>query len=511
MGGATLGFALARAGRRVLFVEKGLNLHLPGADRIDGRFVEDRPDFLALQSSQQARQLAQGGRASDDVRDLTRPLYRTTFTPYIGSGTGGSSALYGMVLERMFPIDFETWPIGYDDLRPWYEAVERLYRVRGGPDPLRPSEAGAVLTAPPLSSAGAAIAETLTRRGVHPYRLHVACESRPGCQTCQGYLCGEDCKNDAGRICLAPAVTDHGASLLTECTALALGADRERVQTLECSWRGQPLTLRSTLFVLAAGALATPALLLQSASQDWPTGLANDSGLVGRHLMRHAIDLFVLTGAPTVSDDAPVKELGFNDFYAPDSGKFGTVQSFGRAMPLGYLQNRQGLNGWRLLGRFAPWFWEHYARFPILGAILEDSPSADNYVGVDHAAHQGKRVGVSVQYCLDPADVVRRRRFRRLVEQVLAPLAPRRVRGTTDRHGLGHVCGTCRFGADHRTSVLDRWNRAHGLSNLYVVDGSFFPTSGGTNPALTIAANALRVACHLSSTSDLARRPSGSS
>jgi choline dehydrogenase-like flavoprotein len=74
------------------------------------------------------------------------------------------------------------------------------------------------------------------------------------------------------------------------------------------------------------------------------------------------------------------------------------------------------------------------------------------------------------------------------------------VWGTSDRPAFGHVCGTCRFGTDPASSVLDPWNRAHGLSNLFVVDASFFPTSGGINPALTIAANALRVAYHLQTT-----------
>lgn len=408
-----------------------------------------------------------------------------------------------MVLERLFPIDFAggsrdtAWPIGYDDLRPWYDAAERLYRVRGGVDPLRPCETDGLLPAPAFSPESAAIVERLLQQGVHPYRLHTACEERPGCLTCQGYLCGSECKNDSDRICLRPAVEHYGATLLTECVALSLEANRTAVQRLLCSWRGQRLTVRSKIFVVAAGALFTPALLLNSRNLNWPDGLANDSDLVGRNLMRHAIDLCVLTRAPRLRADVMTKELAFNDLYAAGSDKLGTVQSFGIAAPIEYLRRRPGLNVWRLLGPLAPLMWNRYARKPILGAILEDSPSTENRVVLRGGIAVNGHHRLAVRYGLSVRDDARRRQFRSALRQVLAPFKPIRIRGTTDRPALGHVCGTCRFGVDPKTSVLDPWNRAHGVSNLYVVDASFFPTSGGTNPGLTIAANALRVAYHL--------------
>jgi choline dehydrogenase-like flavoprotein len=414
-----------------------------------------------------------------------------------------------MVLERFFPADFAgglsngtagslqgtRWPIAYEELRPWYDAAERLYRVRGEADPLRPTEAGALLPASDFSREGAVVFSTLVQQGMHPYRVHVACEARDGCGTCQGYLCAAECKNDAARMCVSPAVREYGASLLTECVALTLEAGPASVKHLVCSWRGQRLVLRAKTYVLAAGALLTPAVLLNSKSASWPNGLANHSGLVGRNLMRHAIDLYVLTRAPRLPPGAPTKELAFNDFCG--SEKLGTVQSFGVAMPLGYLRNRPGLNLWRLLGPAAPWLWRHHDRRPILGAILEDSPSIENRVEPRGEPDAARRYRLALRYRLHADDLARRRRFRLVLAKVLAPFKPVRVRGTTDRPALGHVCGTCRFGVDPQTSVLDSCNRAHGLSNLYVVDGSFFPSSGGMNPALTIAANALRVAYHL--------------
>ena len=512
MGGATLGYALAKAGWRVLFVERGLDLHTRNTDRISGRFVEDRAGFRHLSEVEQQRQLALGGRSTDLVDDRSDGRV-ATFTPYLGCGTGGSSALYGTVLERLFPVDFaggaanpadrgsslpDAWPIRYEDLRPWYESAERLYRVHGGADPLRPGEERALLPAPPLSAAGAHVVGTLSRQGVHPYRLHTACE-RDGCRICQGYLCGSGCKNEAAGVCLVPAVEHYDARVLTDCAALFLDADRGRVRRLVCSWRGRRVTLRANVFVLAAGALLTPALLLHSKSPSWPNGLANASGLVGRNLMRHSIDLYVLTKAPALRLDAPAKEVAFNDLYAEGTDKFGTVQSFGTAGPLGYLQNRPGFNLWQLLGPVAPYFWKTFANQPILGAIMEDPPYRQNCVTPQGAIDARGRYRLALRYRLGSADLIRRQRFRKALARVLAPFRPVRAWGTTDRPALGHVCGTCRFGVDAHTSVLDEWNRAHGVSNLYVVDGSFFPTSGGVNPALTIAANALRVADHLQS------------
>jgi len=513
MGGATLGYALAKAGWRVLFLERGLDLRARNSERISDRFVEDSADFRHLSGAEQQRRLALGGRSTDRIDDQSDD-HVATFTPYLGCGTGGSSALYGAVLERLFPVDFargaghpgesgsslpDAWPISYEDLRPWYESAERIYRVRGGADPLRPGEENALLPAPPLSPEGAELFGTLTRQGVHPYRLHTACEQIDGCRTCQGHLCGSSCKNEAAGVCLVPAVEQHGACLLTECVALFLDADRSQVRRLVCSWRGREIELRANVFVLAAGALLTPALLLSSKSPSWPNGLANASGLVGCNLMRHTIDLYVLTKAPALRADTLTKEVAFNDLYATGSDKFGTVQSFGTASPLQYLRTRPGFSLWRLLGPVAPYVWNTFGRQPILGAIMEDLPYAQNRVAPAGPIDSSGRYRLALRYRLGPGDVVRRRQFRRALARVLAPFRPVRAWGTTDRPGLGHVSGTCRFGGDADTSVLDPWNRAHGLSNLYVVDASFFPTSGGVNPALTIAANAFRVASHLQS------------
>jgi choline dehydrogenase-like flavoprotein len=203
--------------------------------------------------------------------------------------------------------------------------------------------------------------------------------------------------------------------------------------------------------------------------------------------MRHAIDLWVLRDAPPLESPGDAKALGFNDLYTCGRSKFGSVQSFGAPPPLEYLQ-RQPIASlvWRL-GPLSRWLWHRYSRAPLLASILEDLPYPENRVeaGADSRPRLHYRPGASEER--------RRRAFRGELRGLLRGLGATLVSGRDAPKALGHACGTCRFGTDPATSVLDRDNRAHQLDNLYVVDASFFPSSAGLNPALTIAANALRV------------------
>lgn len=515
MGGATLGHALARAGRRVLFLDKGT-----ATPDLLGHYAED--DFARAEAPQPAHRaiLARGGRYADQVAD--RSGARTQrFVPFIGAGAGGSSALYGMALERFFPSDFAAeehytvpagaslparWPVSYAEMAPWYDAAERLYRVRGTADPLRADGAREhLMPPPPLTPVAAEMAAHLEGRALHPYRLPQACEFVDGCQGCQGYLCARACKNDANSICLRPALRAHGAQLLDDCDVVALEADRERVTGVVCERRGERLTLRAPIVILAAGALETPRILLQSACAHWPQGLANGSGLVGKYLMRHHIDLYLVEPKTTGSFDNRQKEIAFNDFYLKDGQKLGSVQSFGRLPPAATLAAsladdlRQGPVplAASLFGLARPFVTPVLRglverRF-ILATTIEDFPYADNRVAP--ATEAGSRL--DIVYRLHDADRARIAAMRSAMKGVLAGYGYKLIKQAENNQRIAHACGTCRFGDDPATSVLDRNNRAHGLRNLYVVDSGFFPSSGGTNPSLTIAANALRVAAHL--------------
>lgn len=512
IGGATLGYALAHAGWRVLFCEKGRS-HLNGAQALRGAYPETLFRRPQMPGAEHRELLAAAGRYWDELEDHSGGQPRA-FVPFIGCGTGGSSALYGMAMERFFAADFaepERWPISYAELEPYYRAAEKLYHVRGDTDPLRgEGSARSALEAPAaLSRTGAELFAFLQTKGLHPYRLPLACESVPGCRSCQGWLCDKGCKNDSARICLEPALSRHGALLLSECEVLKLEATANEVTAVVCAWRGQEIRLHGNLVALAAGALETPCLLLESKSAAWPQGLANASGLVGRRLMRHHVDVYlVATRAPSESG-LERKELACSDFYHSRDGKLGTVQSFGSMPPAPLLvasledDLRHGpipaaaalLRLARPLVRRA--LKRMLAARAALATVMEDLPYADN--AVQPLPRSGARRGprAAIHYTIRPEARARISRFRQLMAGLLKPYRFTLIRQAENSRMLAHACGTCRFGDDPDNSVLDANNRAHGLANLYIVDSSFFPSSGGTNPSLTIAANALRVGARL--------------
>ena len=515
MGGGMLGYELARSGRRVLFVEKGRST-LPGTP---GTIRSSMPELAEPRAARSAVDyhdaLARGGRSTDEVEDISR-RFPKRFVPFIGSGTGGSSALYGMVCERFFAEDFtprqnfrdpgdstvpEAWPVTYDQMRPWYAAAEKLLGVRGEADPLRPEAAGTGLpAAPPFSADNQPLIDHLQARGLHPYHLPMACEYTAGCATCQTYLCDRACKNETGRNCLVPAIAEHGAHLLTECRVLHLDADHTTVRRVICESPSGTLALKAKVIVLAAGALATPLLLLNSRSGDWPNGLANGSDWVGRNLMRHLLDPIEVWPWPDSKITAANKEIGLNDFYFHEGQKYGTVQSFGAIPPVEWLANRPGSRG-RALRVLSPAVRRIYERFftggLVLAAMMEDLPYLDNRVLPSNRPGADGRQRLRMQYRLHASEVERHRAFMRRFKDALDPFRTLALGSGRDNANLGHVCGTCRFGTNPETSVLDPQNRAHEVDNLYVVDTSFFPSSAGLNPSLTVAANALRVAGHV--------------
>ncbi|OBA76582.1 glucose-methanol-choline oxidoreductase [Mycobacterium sp. 1554424.7] len=515
MGGGMLGRSLARSGRRVLFVEKGRST-LPGTP---GTIRAAMPELAEPRSARSADAyydaLARAGRTTDEIEDISGRSPKR-YVPFIGSGTGGSSALYGMVCERFFAQDFtprqnfrdpgdstvpEAWPITYDQLSPWYAEAEKLLGVRGAADPLRPEAAGVGLpAAPPFSTDNQPLVNYLAGRGLHPYHLPMACDYTEGCTTCQTYLCPRSCKNDAARNGVLPAISEHGAQLLTECRVVRLEADRTHVQRVIAAHRSDMLALKGKVVVLAAGALATPVLLLNSRSGDWPRGLANGSDWVGRNLMRHLLEPIEIWPNPKRNITTPNKEIGLNDFYFADGQKYGTVQSFGEIPPIEWLSNRPGWRG-KALRSTGPAGRGLYRRFVtgglVLAGIMEDLPYLDNRVLPSDRPGVDDRQRLRLSYRLHPSEVERRAAFVRQLKEVLQPFRNLTLGNGKDNTNLGHVCGTCRFGTDPKTSVLDAQNRAHEVDNLYVVDTSFFPSSAGLNPSLTVAANALRVAAHV--------------
>ncbi|MGH3960801.1 GMC oxidoreductase, partial [Mycobacterium sp.] len=333
-----------------------------------------------------------------------------------------------------------------------------------------------------------------------PYHLPMACDYTDGCATCQSYLCDQSCKNDAARNCLVPALAEHGAQLLTECRVVRLDADRTGVRQVTCQHRCGMLALKAKVVVLAAGALITPVLLLNSRSGDWPNGLANGSDWVGRNLMRHLVDFIEVWPHRGSKITAENKQIGLSDFYFWEGQKYGTVQSGGAMPPMEALTNHPGWQA-KALRLMRPAARPIYERFfsggLVLAAMLEDLPYLDNRVLPSDQPGSDGRQRLRLQYRLHASEIERRAVFLQQFKKTFEPFRRITLRGATNNAALAHVCGTCRFGTDPKTSVLDPHNRAHEVDNLYVVDGSFFPSSTGLNPSLTIAANALRVAAHV--------------
>lgn len=509
IGGSTFGHFLAKSGRRVLFIEKGID-HRTNKQKKAGHFIES---IVPSVEKRTARDYQNGGRAFLKIWDATR---ERLVKPILGSGTGGSSALYGMVMERFWQKDFtsDQWPVSFEEMQPHYQAAEGLFGVSSaGPDPLRNDQEFNYTTRPSLKAEGADLMATLALKGLHPYTLPLARKWGTSCQFCQSYLCEHSCKNDAAKVCLAPALDHMGAALLAEAEVVEIMATGSHVTGVKVLVNGEIRIIQARQVALAAGALLTPLLLLKSRSADWPMGLANRSGMVGRNLMRHYIDL---VGLPSFSirEKGDTKEIGLNDFYHWDGEKLGTLADFGHLPPvpviLEDLDNDMAAVGnlffwiWKRVRPIAGWILNQlFKRTRFLALIIEDHPDADNQV--EEGTHGAD---LTIHYTIRPQELTRIHRARSIVKRALGPLFPYLLPNAENTKLLAHACGTCRMGEDPRKSVVNRFNRAHGIDNLYIVDSSFFPTSGGANPALTIAANAHRVAQHITQTqADRGDRP----
>jgi choline dehydrogenase-like flavoprotein len=511
-GGSTAGFNLARLGRSVLFIERGKLLHRDPAVVRGATFTWKGDPDTALNHGWWPHALyhrEEEGGASVPMR------------PPIGSGAGGSTAQFGAVMDRFRPNDFtprdffpdvpgtslpDAWPVGYEEMVPFYQRAESLYRVRGTQDPLLGSSQDSLLDPPPASDRELAVFEGLQSVGLNPYRLHCAMERVSGCLGCAGMLCPRECRNDAARICLYPALERYGAKILPNCRAIRLEENARVVDRVICEWNGRRIGLRARIVILAASAFLTPVLLQRSANERFPDGLANSSGLVGRNLMLHASNhLFARLKRPEPALGFAMNYgLSLNDFYVDSGAKLGNIHAHPIAtrdelMRFLIQHVLPGMTGsgsrrWAAylpgsllrmvtsMGRTLCRSWMVFA------AIVEDFPYPENHV----AAKAGSAEDIIFTYNY-PDEL--RRRSRMICDRFKSAVSPlfdvRSLQPTGALNG-SHVCGTCRFGDDPQTSVLDRDNRAHDLDNLYVLDASFFPSSGGINPSLTIVANSLR-------------------
>jgi choline dehydrogenase-like flavoprotein len=494
-GGGTIAHALAPSGARILIMERG--------DFVPQEAENWNPEAVWKQLRYRTRE------SWLDERGLP-------FQPYTHYNVGGNTKFWGSVLYRLRREDFQAvqhadgvspeWPIDYDTLAPYYDRAEQLYRVRGavGDDPTEPPHGPYPFPAVPHAPGMERIAERLRAQGLHPSPLPLGILN-PGdpdgcrlCNTCNSFVCRIHAKSDADVIAVRPATRHANVTLWTNACARRLLVDPSgrTVDGIEYERNGTVERVSGSIVIAACGAVNSAALLLRSASGRHPDGLANSSGLVGRHYMAHLATMLEGVHWRKNADEFQ-KTLAINDFYLAGPlfpYPLGQIQSQGRTHPI--MAKVTG-DSWRWKGigmRFIPeWAYDMWvSRATDWLAMTEDLPDPNNRV----------RLAADGRIVLDyrPNNTAA---HARLVEELRAMLSnlgywsPKIFAHSAGAKNTTHQCGTLLFGNNPRRSVLDPFCRTHDVENLFVVDASFFPSSAAVNPGLTIAAQALRVADHI--------------
>ncbi len=482
MGGATLAAGLAASGVQVTMLERGQQL-------------PDTPE------TRDAKAIFQRGFFRP--KEMWREAGGGTFNPGNYYYVGGNSKFYGAVMLRYRERDFceleheegvsPAWPFSYDELEPWYAKAEQLFEVRGNGlgDPTEPRRSNPYPhAAVPDEPAIAAVRQRLLQVGVHPSSLPLAVDVDRWLARAKtpwdAYPDARSGKCDAETAALKQARTNPNFTLLTgaRVTRLRVAPDGKKIVGVDYEQNGEALGLDADLIVLAAGAVKSAALLLQSKTEACPNGVANRSDVVGRYFMNHNSSAMLAVDPRKVNDSIYQKTLCINDFYFDDGrgGKpLGNLQLLGRVTaPILKAQTRYAPE-WSL-----NWLSRHAVDWLVMN---EDLPNPESRITID---------GEDVVLHWRRSNMRSFRKWEAKAKQLMRAAGyPIVLFKDFDRRTPSHQCGTVRMGRDPSTSALDVYCRAHDHPNLFVVDASFLPTSAAVNPALTIAAQALRVADHM--------------
>jgi choline dehydrogenase-like flavoprotein len=498
-GGGTLLSALAPSGLKVLVLERG--------DFVKREKENWDPRAVNVHGRYQTKEVWKDKEGND-------------LHPHTNYAVGGNTKFYGAALFRLRREDFgvlrhhggvsPAWPISYDELEPYYARAEDQYHVHGtrGEDPTeppasRPFPHPAVSHEPRL----AALAEDFAAQGVRPFHTPLGVRLDEGsrrslcirCATCDGFPCLVNAKADAHTCAVEPALEHPNVTLMTNARVVRLEtspAGRE-VTAVEFEREGVRETCSADIVVVSAGAINSAALLLRSANDRHPRGLANSSDVVGRHYMGHVNSVLMAVSRcpnPTVFQ----KTLSVNDWYLGDDDfrfPMGHVSFVGKLDAVTLSAGAPALApGFTLdlMAKHSLDFWLTSEDLPDPVTLDRDGNIVLSYLPNNEEGHRQLR-----------------QRLQRLVQGQRACPAHGKdchvglfgrslfVGQRIPLAGVAHQNGTIRFGNDPKTSALDANCKAHDLDNLYVVDGSIFPSSAAVNPALTIMANALRVGDHL--------------
>ncbi|MEO1074507.1 MAG: GMC family oxidoreductase [Bacteroidota bacterium] len=445
------------------------------------------------------------------------------FRPGMFYWLGGNTKVYGSALLRLRPEDFTAmqhedglspaWPLSYDDYAPYYDQAEAIYHVHGsrGSDPFEPPAGGpyphpAIAHDPRIGE----VAEGLRTAGLQPLDLPMGVkfsEANPGGgefvlrevfgamgrAAFDGYPDMLHLKMDAETATVIPAAANDNVDLVTDAlaTKVLTNASGTEVTGIDVTVGGETVRYTADVYVLAAGAIQTPALLFRSANSAHPNGLANTSGRVGRHFMRHVTSKFYTVASQTPNPTRFQKTLAINDFYfgAKDGSEFDTI-------PLGHVHLMGKHAGWQIKqdlpdGAYSDEEYDRIAAHSVDWWVQgEDLPLYENRVDLTddgrirlHYTWTNRGAHGKLMDLLEAA--LRKQGFDEFY-RVPMPLGV-----------VNHQCGTCRMSAAPTDGVVDVFGRTHDVANLFIADASFFPSSGATNPTLTIAAHALRIADYL--------------
>ena len=501
-GGGTLAYHLAPSGKRILILERG--------------------DYVVREKDNWNPQ-AVNVHGKYNTKELWRDADDKELHPHTNYYVGGNTKFYGAALFRLRQKDFgeirhhggmsPAWPISYDELEPYYTQAENLFQVHGnrGEDPTDPP-AGKAYPWPAVSHEQRIqhLADDFRAAGLNPFHTPLGVmldEKNPRlspcirCNTCDGFPCLVHAKSDAQVRCVDPALQHPNVMLLTNALVKRLETDSSgrEVREVIVERNGVLETYSGSIVVVSCGAINSAALLLRSANDRHPNGLANSSDIVGRHYMGHTNSVLMAISKcpnPTIFQ----KTLSVNDFY------FGSKDF---EYPMGHISFVGKLDAITLRAgapAIAPGFTlelmaQHSLDFWLTS---EDLPDPNNRVTINR---DGEIVLTYTPNNLKAHDQLKAHLQRAMKQSTCSIHGHECHQGLFARSlyvgqriplaGVAHQNGTIRFGCDPKTSALDVNCKAHDLDNLYVVDGSFFPSSAAVNPGLTIVANALRVGDHL--------------
>ena len=479
MGGATLAAALAPSGRRILILERGERL-------------PDSPE------ARDPAAIFQRGHFKPD--ELWHDVSGAPLHPGNYAYVGGNTKFYGAVLLRYRAEDFTPlhhiggttpgWPLSYGELEPYYSRAETLYRVRGdaAQDPTEPAHSTPYPFPPvPDEPDIRDLRQAFSEQGLHVSALPLGVDIEAWLKRAptgwDAFPCTTGAKSDAESCALAEALRYPNVTLLTGTKVTRILAQGRRVTGVEVIRAGKCETLSAPIVVLAAGAILSSALLLASANDDHPSGLANASDQVGRNFMNHNLTGMVAYNPFRRNRTVYEKTIQINDFYltgGPNGEPLGNIQMLGRITgPI--LAGEAGL---------PLWLAQHIADHSIhIMAMSEDLPDPESRVMWKNGGVvlDWRRTNVAAHDLLV-------KRLTRAMRKAGWPIVLSRG---FPKSKPSHQCGTNRMGADPATSVVDQNLKAHDLDNLFICDASVLPTSAAVNPSLTIAALALRAGDHI--------------